>query len=353
MRSYLFIGTVTFMFLLAACGPQATKEFPPTETLPPSATSTPAAQAPTETALPRNPLQIIQPGNVARLQLMKTLPAEMPLQRSAVAISPDGKTMAIGASTGNKISFFDLPAWGLSRTVSIDILNVGAYFHIDELEYLPDGTLMANSSGPYRIYHIDATGGILSAWDGIYFALSADKKIMAHNAGPGIALVDIADNTQLLSLEDPDALTFSFSPDGSRLAAEDVGVDFLRTVIWDIPSQTILATLNDMGNPRFSPNGKFLVTTDMTGDGTVLNIFDVDGKTQLATLDGNTPLPSTDGQMIIAQTPQGGPVAWETTNWQPLEIPIIEGRLDSFSPDGRILITRGDDGAILLWGVLP
>lgn len=363
MYRHLSICVIALMSLLAACGPrsleglQATETpFPPSTAMPVSATQTPALP---EIALLPGQLEIIQPGNVARLQLMNTLPAEMPLNGSAVAISPDGKTMAIGGSTGNKIFLFDLPAWQLSRTISIDTPIVGEYFHIGGLEYLPDGTLMANSSGPYHIYHIDATGGILSAWDGINFALSADKRTMAHNEDLGIALVEIANNTQLLSLDDSDALSFSFSPDGSRIAAEDVGVDYLRTTIWDIPSRTILTTLNEVGNPRYSPNGKFLVATSMEGDLNNLKVFDADGKTQLAILTnpqglvGYAPLLSVDGQMILAQIPNGPPVAWETSNWQPLDMPVLEGQLDSFSPDGRILITRADDGAILLWGVLP
>jgi hypothetical protein len=44
---------------------------------------------------------------------------------------------------------------------------------------------------------------------------------------------------------------------------------------------------------------------------------------------------------------------WETTTWQLLDTAAVEGELHSFSPDGRILITRTADGSILLWGVVP
>jgi hypothetical protein len=56
--------------------------------------------------------------------------------------------------------------------------------------------------------------------------------------------------------------------------------------------------------------------------------------------------------MIFSQIPGGTSLAWETNNWQSLAIPVLKGSLDSFSPDGRILITRTSDGGILLWGIL-
>lgn len=370
MYYHFFILTTAITLLLGACSPNSGEEILSPEPAIPSATvtdvlttKTPTSMPATQTLAPEewlSQLEVIDAGNWARLQLLKTFPAEMPLNHSAVAISADGKTMAVGSSEGAQIFFFDLATGQLSQAVPINLPDVGEYFNIVGMQYLPDGTIMANAEGPYAIYHLDTTGNILAMWDGINFAISADKRIMAHRPdAEGIVLVEIATNTPLLLLEDPDAMSFSFSTDGSKIAAEEVGVDYLNTVIWDITNQTRLATLMDTANARFSPDGKFLAVTHY-GTDTVFEILSIDGINQLAAikdngpdnLNGAPPLWSLDGSILAAQA-DSSPIAWETTNWQPLNAPALQGKLESFSPDGRILITRTDDGGILHWGVLP
>jgi WD40 repeat protein len=376
MHRRLFVLVISVVFLIVSCAPVATEQVMPTAVAIPLATETfvPTTQPPSiesvtpteasQVALPMDwlsQLEVIQAGNWSRLQLLKTFPAEMPLNHSAVAISPDGKTMAVGSSEGAQIFFFDIASGQLSRTISIGISNVGAYFNIVGMEYLPDGTIMANSTGPYAIYHIDGAGNVLSMWDGTGFALSADKRTIAHGTVDGVALVDIASNTLLGSFEGNYALDFSFSPDGSKIALNDVGVDYVTTTIWDVASKTQLTTLNEMGNVRYSPNGKFLAVTSYAENQNPLKIFSPDGVTQLATLSvnepnsltGEAPLFSHDGSIIAAQVGNGSPLAWDTTNWQIIDSSALQGELYSFSPDGRILVTRASDGSILLWGVLP
>jgi len=348
----------SFLFISLACNQSYTQLA--TET-PVPVTHTPTVVPATQISAPQpttttdwlSQLEVITSENWSRLQLLKTFPAEMPLNRSAVAISPDGKTMAVGSSGGAKIFFFDIESGQLSRTISMGISNVGAYFNIMGMEYLPDGTLMANSDGPYAIYHIDATGNVLSMWDGSSFAISADKKIMAHGTDEGTTLVDIVSNTSLGSFEGGYALDFSFAPDGSKLAVNDAGVDYVYTMIWDIPSRTQLAKLDETGDGRFSPNGKFLAVTSYAENSDSLKIFTPDGTTELITFNmgGQPPLFSLDGSIMAVQSGNGNPVAWDTSNWQSLDMPALQGELYSFSPDGRILVTRTSDGGILLWGV--
>jgi len=368
-RSFTLI--LAAVFFLVACVPAPMEGTAlPIETVMPSVTETsvPPTQSPTATAIiqPALPtdwpsqLEVIQSGNWLRLQLLKVIPAEIPMDHSAVAISPDGKTMAMGSSSGAQIYFFDLGSGDLIQKVSFTgVSNADAYFN--EIEYLSDGTLLANSDGPYAIYHIDAVGNVLSTWDGISFALSADKSTMAHDTIEGITLVDIARNTTLGSFEGGIPLDFSFSPDSSKIAVNLAGVDYVTTTIWDISSGTELVTLNEVGNVRYSPNGNFLAVTSYAEDTTPLKIFSPDGVAQLTTLsvdapnglNGKPPLFSLDGSVIVAQIANGSPVAWDTASWQPMEMPALEGELYSFSPDGRVLITRTSNGGILLWGVLP
>lgn len=296
-------------------------------------------------------LEVITAENWSRLQLLKTFPAEMPLNRSAVAISPDGKTLAVGSSSDARIFFIDILSGQLSQTVSFNgVSNRDAVFNT--LQYLPDGTLLANSDGPYVIYHMDTSGNILSMWDGSSFAISVDKKIMAYGTNEGTTLVDIAGNTSLGSFEGGYALDYSFSPDGSKIAVNLAGVDYVTTVIWDVPDNVQLAKLDETGNGRYSPDGKFLAVTSYAENSDALKIFTPDGATELITFNvsGQPPLFSQDGTIMAVQS--GNPLAWNTSNWQPLDSPVLQGALYSFSPDGRILLTRTSDGGILLWGAV-
>jgi WD40 repeat protein len=354
----LFIATTAFLFLLAACAAKPVEEFSPTETsLPPlRSTAVPATQTPTPEPVSNEitgQWEVIQPGNLMRLQLLKTFPAEIPMQYSSLAISPDGKTLAIGSNSTSAIFFIDLSGGSSSWNFQVNTQFQGAF---NAIQYLPDETLLASSPVGYESYHIDTSGDILATW-GYPFAVSTDGKTAAVGDNAGTVLIDVIDNEALGSLEGNVVLSLSFSPDGSKLAVSTAGVDYLTGNVWDIASQTLLATLEDIGDLRFSPDGKFLIATSSEGDLSDLKIFDAQSQTQLATLkgsqslDGAAPLLSPDGRMILARIADGSPVAWDTTNWQPIEMPALDGQLDLFSPDGRILVTRGADGAILFWGV--
>lgn len=375
-RFYAF--SLMVVLFLAACSPSVEETASPSETaLPPATeTSVPTTQpAPVEpatqtaTSQPVIPtdwlsqLEVIGAQNWSRLQLLKTFPAEMPLSQSAIAISPDGKTLAVGSREGAKLFFFDIESGQLSRTVSLGLTSVGDYFNLVDIAYLPDGTLLANSTGPYAIYHMDTDGNILATWDGLSFALSADKRFMAHIDDTELTLVDIASNTALDGLEGVNGLDFSLSPDGIKVAVEDEGVDYIHTTVWDMQDKVVLTVLDNAAAPHYSPDGKFLAAIyyDYENDKTPLKIFSPDGGTEITSLSvskpddltNRAPLWSVDSSLIAAQIAKGSPVAWETTNWQLLDAVAVEGELHSFSPDGRILITRTADGSILLWGVVP
>ena len=235
---------------------------------------------------------------------------------------------------------------------SLEITNVrNINVPFKAIKYLSDGSIIVSSDSPYMIYHIDSAGNILSAWDGIEFAVSADEKNLALEVDEETTLINIANNAPIALLENSNGLGFSFSPDNSKIAIDAVAVDYVNVDIWDIKSQTILKTLQNMYMASYSPNGKFLVMID-TVDNT-LKIFSPDGAVLITTiLDAHSNyLISPDGSIVAYQTAEGSSVARNTTNWKSYET-ALRGRLDSFSPDGRFLITRTDDGGILIWGIL-
>jgi WD40 repeat protein len=295
-------------------------------------------------------LEIIKPQNWARLQLLKTFPAEMPMTQSAVTFMPDGKTMVMGSNTSAKLFFFDLESGKLSRTLVINgVKNPNTPFKT--IEVLSDGTFMANSDRPYAVYHIDPTGNVLTVWNSIYFAVSADEKTLALDTNEGTIVVNDTEETPVALLRDSNGYGFSFSPDTSKIAIEAVTEDFANVDIWDIKSQARLKTLPDMYRASYSPDGKFLVAA-VTDDGS-LKVFSPDGAVQITTiLDAHADyVISPDGSILAYQTAKDPSVAMDTTNWKPFET-ALRGKLYAFSPDGRILITRTDDGGILVWGIL-
>jgi WD40 repeat protein len=296
-------------------------------------------------------LETISPQNWTQLRLLQTFPAEIPMIHSAVVIEPDGKTIVIGNSNKAQLFFFDLESGKIfPKSLYIhDVENVDVPFKA--IRYLSDGSVIASSNSPYMIYHIDSAGNILSAWDGIEFAVSTDEKTLALDINEGTSLVNIENNTQIALLKNSNGLGFSFSPDNSKIAIDAVTVDYATVDIWDIKSQTILKTLDNSYRASYSPNGKFLAMLGNV-DGS-LRIFSPDGAVQITTIfDAHSDyLISPDGSIVAYQTAQGSSVAKDTTDWKSFET-ALRGRLYSFSPDGRILITRTDNGGILIWGVL-
>ena len=360
----ILIFFVIIAFLLSACGSATVTNISPTEIT--IASTTPSIDATqlstsvpvTQPAMTQSPpetgwlsaLETITPKNWARLQLLQTFPAEIPMLNSVVAIAPNGKTMLMGSNQKAQLFFFDLESGKISsESLYIhDVKNIDAPF--DVIKYLSDGSILASSHGPYAIYHIDSTGNVLSAWDGLEFSVSADQQTIAFEINDGTSLVNIANNTPMVLLQNTNGLGSSFSPDNSKIAIDTVTVDYANVDIWDIKSQTIIKTLDNMYDVSYSPNGKFLAMLDDVDSS--LKIFSPDGAVLLATIPDaySEYLISPDGSFIAYQTAKGSSVAKDTTNWETYET-ALQGSIDSFSSDGRILVTRTDDGGVLIWGV--
>jgi WD40 repeat protein len=345
----IHIFSVTTILLLSACSLTSMPVTPLSGSLP--TTQTPMAQPASQTG-PFGQLEVISPQNWDRLQLLQSFPVEMLQNPMEASITSDEKTLVIGSRQRAQLFLFDLKSAKIFRLLEISgVKNIDARF--EELKCLSDGSIMAKSSGPYMVYRIDRnTGDVLSAWESINFAISADEQIMAVDSLPGTLLINIADNTTFALLENNDSIGYSLSPDHTKIAmdAVDVSADAGRVDIWDIKSQTIIQTLPDTYGVLYSPNGKFLIGNSQV-DGS-LKIFSADGAALIKTISEahSNALISSDGSLIAYQTPNGTSVAMDTTDWKSHET-ILQGWLDSFSPEGHMLVTRTEDGGVLIWGV--
>lgn len=341
-RIYMFF--IAAAFLLSSCSSSGLPS-------PQPITQTPMAQPASQTG-PFGQLEVISPQNWQRLQLLQSFPAEVLPNYFRIAIMPDEKTMVMGSNEKAQIFFFDLESGKITRSLDISgVKNINARF--GELKYLSDGSILTSSSSPYMIYRIDSgTGDVLTAWDGIDFAISADEQTMAIDANGGTSLIDLTNNTPITFLENTDSVGYSLSPDISKIAIYVVNVseDSGSVDIWDIKSKTIIKTLPDLYLHSYSPNGKFLAGLSNV-DGSI-NIFSPDGAVQIKTIPDiyGEYLISPDGSLFAYQNANKASVALDTTNWTSYET-TLNGTLDSFSPGGDMLVTRTEDLGVLIWGV--
>lgn len=345
----IYIFSVTIILLLSACSVTSAPVTPLPSSI--SITQTPMAPPASQTG-PFGQLEVISPQNWDRLKLLQSFPAEALPNYFRVAIMPDEKTMIMGSNEKAQLFFFDLESGKITRSLDIPgVKNIDTRF--DELKYLSDGSIITSSSSPYMVYRIDSnTGDVLTAWDGIDFAISADEQTMAIDANNGTSLLNLANNTPITFLENTHSVGYSLSPDKSKLAIYVVNVseDSGNVDIWDIKSKTIIKTLPDLYLHSYSPNGKFLAGLSNV-DGSI-NIFSTDGAVQIKTIPGTygNYLISPDGSIFAYQTANQSSVAMDTTNWTSYEV-TLDGFLDSFSPGGHMLVTRTEDRGILIWGV--
>jgi WD40 repeat protein len=156
------------------------------------------------------------------------------------------------------------------------------------------------------------------------------------------------------SLEGPENLQeLLFSPDGRWLAARGEASATVR--VWDVASGQVLATLTGHQGPvvvsRFSPDGSRLVTL---GNDKLIRVIDTGTWTVARTLELKVwPMSaafSPDGRRLAVGCADGVGVVWNVEEGEQVglltrhqgETPVIE-----YSPDGRLILTGGDQTASL------
>jgi RNA polymerase sigma factor (sigma-70 family) len=282
-------------------------------------------------------------------------------QTFAVAISPDGKGLAVGYEQGAKVldaaagrELTALPSRAcLALAFSPDGKRV-AQGHM--LEGHPI-TLADASSGQALAELTGATKNVCS------LAFAPDGKTLA-SAGDTVRLWDLTTNKELREFKsegprEHGVYSIAFSPDGKKLASAE-GSD--RTVkVWEVATGKELATFK--GHTQyaiavaFSPDGKTVASGG--GEGNV-KLWDLATGKERATLKGTTA-----GFHSLAFSPDGKTLAsagygkdqtvrlWDVASGK--EIAALKGhtgmlRSLAFSRDGKTLVTAGDD-AVRIWEV--
>lgn len=331
--------------------------------------SAPGSAAPAlEVVLPTNqpaPADVLPPGAPKDARLKYALKVGPLPPVTALAYSPDGKTLAIGSYRA--VILFDLIAARVSRTLTEPI---GA---VQCVTWNREGTLLAAAGGSPG-----AVGEV------VLYDVAAGFKPISGFAG----------HTDVI-------YSASFSPDSKTLAtaSQDKTV---RT--WDIPARTagivIRAHSDVVYRVRFSPNGKSLFTCGQdravrqfdAANGTAIRSFEghqsavtaldvrQDGlvivtsgtETRLRwwnVADGGTPRYSDgcsvqvndiafskDGKLLAAAAADRGIRVWDGNNGG-----LMRTFMDApdwnyavaISPDDKFVAGAGGDGAVRIWDVQP
>jgi WD40 repeat protein len=284
---------------------------------------------------------------------------------TGLALSPDGKTLAVAGSgvqlwqtaTGQRIGTA-LPAVGHGRYRAV--------------AFSPDGTMLATlgADGAARIWNVTTqqeigapmTVGGPSALTGAVAFSPNGRTLVTVGAGGQAQLWSVATHRAFGKpmAAGPATTVATFSPDGTTLATAG-GDGSVR--LWDVATQQEIGTpMTADAQPvyaaAFSPGGGTLATAG--GDGSV-RLWDVATQQEIG-----TPM-TADAQPLYAAvfSPGGGTLAtaggdgsvrlWDVATQQEIGTPMTAGTQPvyaaAFGPGGSTLATADGDGTARVWDV--
>jgi WD40 repeat protein/DNA-binding SARP family transcriptional activator len=246
-----------------------------------------------------------------------------------LALSPDGRTLALGHSDG-MIDFLD--AQTLRRQRSLRALRG----YVGAIAYSPDGRLLA----------VAGQRGQVTLWDARTLRWVGELK--------GLRTV---------------VQTLAFSPDSGRLAVAALGTEMIpgdassiigaSVRVWDVRSRAPTSVRFETSSPSlaFSPDGRFLAVAAISRPTEVRDARSGRLVASLPTPDfGRSVAFSPDGALLATGHYDGTARLWSTASWKPVGR-LLEGHDErrflwmEFTPDGTMLASAGQDGALALWDV--
>jgi RNA polymerase sigma factor (sigma-70 family) len=283
------------------------------------------------------------------------------LMGHTLAFAPDGKTLAFESRVGTIV------LWDLVNQKQRGALAVSPADRMSEgaLAFSPDGKLLAalDQSNTVCLFDV-ATGRVLHRVGGgigqvADLAFSPDGRSLALGSFHLDQIWDVATGKLVRSVEAHKgkfAFSLSFSPDGKLLASGSWDLITLVDAAGGKEVGRLEATgMESVNGLAFTPDGKRLLSSSQDGK---LRVWDLAGKQARLTLAsrshvGRSLALSPDGKTVAMGSACSTVSLWDLITGKELftEFGGHDDRVNAlaFTPDGKTLVSGGNDGRMRLW----
>jgi WD40 repeat protein len=294
----------------------------------------------------------------------------------AVAVSPNGRTIAFGAHTGTNT--YAVKLWSLASHRVTETARAPGIEGVTSVAFSPNGTQLAASdlAGSVRLW--DARSGtpvLLESFAGHrypveHIAFSPDGATLASASDDGTIALWNTRGTTLGGVANG-SIALAFSPDGKTLALSTVVPGHYVIALYSMPARKLagLLPVSGLAALAFSPDGKTLAVAPGNMPGEPVELWNVATRRMIGQVTTgftsriNSIAFSPDGTMLASSATDGTTVQVFSTKrltrlatfsdtQQTLYPPHVGGVfMLAFSPDGRLLTVVGIDGKVRVYGV--
>jgi WD40 repeat protein len=270
---------------------------------------------------------------------------------NVLILSPDGTRVVTGSGQNDTTGVASSAhVWDAARGTVLATLDVTAD-SVTRAAFSPDGALVAIGGWGDTVKIFDANGALHTKLAGatgggntgvMSLAFSPDGKRLLTAAQERVARVWDVDSGELVAVlggHEDNITTASFSADGARIVTG--GRDGVAHV-WDATPTRYVATVGartaNMWAAAPSPDGSRVAIASSQHAG----IWTAEGKHVVDTENGGFYVTfDASGARVLS-----GNVIWDAATGRTLATLISGGRAGAFSPDGRHVVTGGDDGLV-------